>query len=404
MRTAGRATTVALGGTLLLAGTAGAQLHGTLDLGAGTYRPDRAIPGGVASIAPTLYFDTEAVRFGASGIYTDAPAGRWNFQGAGMAQFRTADRGPFRLEATGQVELTRHFAARGVTAATGELRGYVRPFTGATLWAGLMRGTMASLGSRRPLQRRLIGASTRIGGIEVGLSVASSTFELFGALPRGSAGEGDTLVTGTPTVPQDQNGYDSPATRRLSLTDAMVSTRWRVADLDLDLALGRRFGRNTPELTIWGVSASRAITPSLALVAGAGRSGSDPITAVPGSRYLVMGIRLRLGPTATTSFGPLPAVASDRAPLRIGPALPAGREVVVRAPGASRVDLAGDFTDWRPVTLQPAGDGGWRTILPIRPGLHRLAVRIDQGSWQAPPGVRPVQSEFGGEVAEIVVD
>jgi hypothetical protein len=30
------------------------QLSGTLDMGAGTYRPDRSIPGGVASIVPSL--------------------------------------------------------------------------------------------------------------------------------------------------------------------------------------------------------------------------------------------------------------------------------------------------------------------------------------------------------------
>jgi hypothetical protein len=77
---------------------------------------------------------------------------------------------------------------------------------------------------------------------------------------------------------------------------------------------------------------------------------------------------------------------------------------VVRAPGASRVELAADFTDWRPVLLQPSGDDGWRTVLPIPPGLHRLAVRFDDGTWQAPPGSRPIQNEFGGEVTEIVVN
>jgi hypothetical protein len=56
------------------------------------------------------------------------------------------------------------------------------------------------------------------------------------------------------------------------------------------------------------------------------------------------------------------------------------------------------------VILQSAGDGGWCVVLPIWSGLHRLAVRIDGGEWQAPPGSRPIRSEFGGEVAEVVVD
>ena len=388
-------------GALLLVGGAAAQVRGSLDLGAGTYRPDRAIPGGVASIAPTLYYEEASFRVGASGIYSDAPAGRWNFQGASMIQLRSPALGPLHLEATGQVEVTRHFAARGVTAATTELRAHLQPSAGTAFWAGRILGRVSALGSSRPLRRNLVGASARVAGIEVGLSVASSSFELMGGVSRGATPDSDTTSTGLPTVPQE--GGPSPATRRLSLTDAMLSSRWRLLNVDLDMALGRRFGRNTPDLTIWGVSASRSLTSSLALVAGAGRAGSDPITAVPGSRYLVMGLRLKLGPTGSGAFGPLPT-ATDHTPFRVGPAQPAGREVMVRAPGASRVELAGDFTDWRPVQLQPSGDHGWRTVLPIPPGLHRLAVRFDDGAWQAPPGSRAIRNEFGGEVTEIVVN
>jgi 1,4-alpha-glucan branching enzyme len=94
----------------------------------------------------------------------------------------------------------------------------------------------------------------------------------------------------------------------------------------------------------------------------------------------------------------------DRSLFAIGPVLPAGREILVRAPGAGRVELAGDFTDWRPVELQPAAGGTWRAVLPISSGLHRLAIRIDRGEWHAPPGSRAVRNEFGGEVAEVVVE
>lgn len=393
------AATVLAHTALLFAGTASAQLSGTLDLGAGAYRPDRAIPGGVASIAPTMYLDGRAYRVGASGIYTDAPGGRWNFQGAGMAQLRSPEVGPFQLEVTGQLEVTRHFSARGVSAATGELRGYLRPSPGTTLWAGRLRGTVGSLSGRRPLSRTLLGASTRVAGIEVGLSVSSSTFDLFGTADQASRGPSDTLVA-VPIIPHESGG--APAYRR-SLTDALVSTRWRLAGTDLDLALGRRFGHNTPDLTIWGVSASRSITPTLAVVAGAGRSGSDPVTAVPGSRYLVAGLRLRVGASAPPALRALPT-APDRVPFRVGPALPAGREIVVQVRGASQVELAGDFSDWRPIPLHDEGGGGWRTVVPMRPGLHRLAIRIDQGEWRAPPGARAIRTEFGGEVTEIVVD
>jgi hypothetical protein len=43
-------------------------------------------------------------------------------------------------------------------------------------------------------------------------------------------------------------------------------------------------------------------------------------------------------------------------------------------------------------------------LLPVSPGLHRLAIRIDGGAWKAPSGTRPIASEFGGEVAEVIVE
>ena len=189
----------------------------------------------------------------------------------------------------------------------------------------------------------------------------------------------------------------------MALTDAVLSGRWRISSLDFDASLGRRFSRNTAETTIWGLSASRSIAPSLALVAAAGRAGSDPVTSVPGARYFALGLRLKVG---SPVLAPLPAAAArtTAAPFRIGPAVAAGREIVIQAADARAVELAGDFTDWKPVALQRWGEDGWRALLPISPGLHRLAIRIDGGAWRAPPGTRPIASEFGGEVAEVVVE
>jgi hypothetical protein len=132
-------------------------------------------------------------------------------------------------------------------------------------------------------------------------------------------------------------------------------------------------------------------------------SGDTAAVRVLSARYFALGLRLkvRAGPTPLALVPPAPA---DRAPFRIGPALGWGREVVVRVPAADAVQLAGDFTDWRPVPLERWGNDAWRAVLAIPAGLHRLAIRIDGGPWQAPPGARPVPSEFGGEVAEIVVE
>lgn len=380
-----------------LASGASGQMTASLDVGAGTYRPDRAIPGGIASIAPTLVYRSGGLRLGGTGVYSDAPAGRWNFQATGFTQMRSPRLAVFEAEASGQVDVTRHFRAHGSNSVTGELRLYAYPLRGAGVWIGYGIGSASALDRRRPVRRRQVGTSARLGGVEFGFSVANTTFELMGGPALAGS---DTIRAALPELPASS---DRSPNIRTSLTDAILSSRWQVADFDLDMSVGRRFSQNAPEITIWGVSASRGLTPQLALVAGAGRSGSDPVTSVPGARYLVLGLRLKVGPPPGGLFGPLPP-PPDNTPFRIGPALPAGREVLVRAPGASRVELAGDFTDWRPVELQPIEQGAWRAVLPIAPGLHRLAIRIDEGEWQAPPGSRPIPNEFGSEVAEIVVE
>jgi hypothetical protein len=190
---------------------------------------------------------------------------------------------------------------------------------------------------------------------------------------------------------------------RVALTDAILSGRWRFQSVDFDASLGRRFSRLIPEATIWGLSATRDIAPTLALVAAAGRAATDPVTSVPGARYFALGLRLKVGPPVLPSL-PALETSSEAAPFHIGPAVAAGREIVVRAPEARTVELAGDFTDWEPIALRPWGEDAWRTLLPVSPGLHRLAIRIDGGVWQAPPGTRAIRSEFGGEVAEVVVE
>jgi hypothetical protein len=366
-------------------------------MGAGTYRPDRAIPGGIASIVPSLRYQSGPLELSAIGVYSDAPAGRWNFQGGTAALLRTPTLGILHLEAVGQAEWTTHYRVRGTTMFSGGVRAYLGPGAGARAWVGRYHGQASSLGTRRPLRRSEIGASTRLGAVHLEVSVANTTVDrslIF------QANDPRTGVDTLETVPQSsgQRRVD-----RLALTDAVLAGRWRISSLDFDASIGRRFSRLTPETTIWGLSVSRGIAQSLALVAAAGRSGSDPVTSVPGARYFALGLRLKVGPPVLPA-APVPAPASADQPFRIGPAVAAGREIVIQAADAEAVELAGDFTDWKPVTLQPWGRDGWRAFLPIAPGLHRLAIRVDGGAWQAPPGTRPIISEFGGEVAEVAVE
>jgi hypothetical protein len=117
----------------------------------------------------------------------------------------------------------------------------------------------------------------------------------------------------------------------------------------------------------------------------------------------VLGFRVAVGaaPSRLPEADSRPPV---RAGFRIGPPGPAGREIIVRMPGAATVELAGDFTDWNPVKLSSAGDDEWRIVVPVPSGIRRAILRADGGAWRVPPGTRAVPSEFGPEVGEFTVE
>jgi hypothetical protein len=370
------------------------QLVGTVDMGAGTYHPDRALAGGVASVAPTLQMGVGPLRLAGAGVYSDAPGGRWNFQGTSTAHLRSPRLGILRGEVLGQVDWTWHHRVKGSTTLGGEVRAYVSPSSQSVFWIGRGLGKAWSLNQGRPLGRTLVGGSARLGPVRLGVSVASTTFDLMRGGNLGDRTQGDSVFALADTLRRELH---------TDFTDAIVSGHWELASLGFDLSVGRRFSRTTPEITVWGVSAVRSLGPRVGLVVSAGRAGSDPVTALPGSRYVVAGLRLTLGTSALPPLIESPH-ASPAARFRIGPSRLTGREIRLSAPGAQTVELAGDFTDWRPVALEPAPEGEWRVVLPIAPGLHRIAIRVNRGAWQAPPDTRTVVSEFGTRIGEVVIE
>jgi hypothetical protein len=70
----------------------------------------------------------------------------------------------------------------------------------------------------------------------------------------------------------------------------------------------------------------------------------------------------------------------------------------IRAPGAERVAVAGDFNDWDPASapLRRAEDGWWETRIALDPGRYEYVYVID-GKWTTPPEAKiTVNDGFGG--------
>jgi hypothetical protein len=78
------------------------------------------------------------------------------------------------------------------------------------------------------------------------------------------------------------------------------------------------------------------------------------------------------------------------------------RTVRVRAPGARRVEVMGDFSDWEPVELAPSGDVFSGTV-PMSPGTRRIVVRLDGGAWAPAANTPAVDDDYGGRVGLLLV-
>src|SRR5207237_8136666 len=77
--------------------------------------------------------------------------------------------------------------------------------------------------------------------------------------------------------------------------------------------------------------------------------------------------------------------------------------LIVRAPEARLVEIAVDFTEWRPVSLNQLSNETWGIVVPIAPGVHRINLRIDGGTWIAPVGTTRITSDYGDAVGSFVV-
>jgi 1,4-alpha-glucan branching enzyme len=77
--------------------------------------------------------------------------------------------------------------------------------------------------------------------------------------------------------------------------------------------------------------------------------------------------------------------------------------LVLRAPDARVVEVAGDWTDWRPVPAARARDGRWWVDVRLARGDYRYAFRVDRSRWRVPDDVQTVDDGFGGRSAVLVV-
>jgi len=345
-----------------------AQVSAWID-GAGTRVAYSGVPGASAlSVSPTLQVTRPLAWFAATGAFSQLEED-WSLQGTASGSLFTRRFSGFQLEGSALASGSTHEDGTSTNALRGRARlHWTRGAAG--VWAGGQLGTAWNSVRRQ---------STRLG--DVGAWARAAPFTL--------------VVTAMPTWIGDS----------LRFVDGDAAVRLVRGSLELAAFGGLRHWREPEDVgtDAWGgASAAVWLSQHLAIVGGGGSYLADFGQGFPGGSYVTLGIRVatrrpaeaepvseplrRLPLTLPRSVVPafeVRTVAGNRRLLRL------------RAPHARRVELMGEFTDWKPVALQRSGGSDWTATLTVPPGIYRMNVRIDGGAWAVPPGVTALEDDFG---------
>lgn len=364
---------------LFLPCTAAAQVHAWADVDVTRVESDAVGESWGATLAPSLRFEPmpgAAVLVGAA--YGRFGGDLWALQGTLDATLTPRRLGPFLPELSlSGAALTQGSGGSGniLTLARGRLH-----VTGAR--AGFWAGAGGGAGDDGVLARSIAFAD--VGGwASLGPATLSAALLPTSVDPGGGYLDGEIALAA---------GW-----RRLEAT-AGAGHRW-----------WRRPGRADESWASVGLQVQ--VVRQLAFTATAGRFPSDPARGFGDGRYLQVGARVGRPHAPDDGGWALRQAYRSRPPIAL-PVVrsfavrttPAAREFVVHAPTATRVELAGDFTDWEPLPLRQAPDGTWRLERAIPAGSHRFNLRVDGGAWGVPPGVPTLRDEFGGVVGVLVLD
>jgi hypothetical protein len=209
-----------------------------------------------------------------------------------------------------------------------------------------------------------------------------------------------------PAVPGDT--LNAPAitmfdTRLSKSTSALISGRWAFQRLTIESVAGLTLNRLTAPYRWTQTSATIAIKPRVSVFATLGNPAPRWLALDAGfERRASLGVRL----TSWTN----PAAGNPDAGV---PALPGWRlrrlgqdwqVIEIRAPGAGRVEVMGDFTGWKPLALRHVHRDRWAIAVRMEPGVHQIEVRLEDGPWMPPAGLPVTSDAFSGSVGVFVAE
>jgi len=266
--------------------------------------------------------------------------------------------------------------------------------------------TTFAAGEAVPALELRLGQVTAFGGVRIasGRTDVRGT-SLPGAVPAPVAFVSSTSTSRGPTFGAQWQALGGDLPLSLSyredhnrvagawFVDRMAGASFAVGRLLLGGSVGRRESP-AESVTFANGSALLRLTSALSLQGGVGRYPSSLLTGAAGGRYVSVGLMLRSGVPRRPSLPRPTGVPAVRAPET---------RLSIRAPDATRVELAGDWNDWTPVPARRAANGVWYVDVALAPGEYRYAFRVDGGAWRVPEGAVTSDDGFGGKSAYVTV-
>jgi hypothetical protein len=280
------------------------------------------------------------------------------------------------------------------------------------LWIGRGAGTARGFDSSGAIGNRWIeyGAALRWRSISVAVDVGAGSqpmrTERTTTQTQRIVETLDSLTGATRVDTVTQLGSESARFDRTRWSSTALRLGWRSDAWKLGAVIGRARSR-AGRPVVWSTTeAERRVGRSIGIVASLGTyPGSFATLAAESPRARWM---LGVGVTAATGrrspdvpHPPTAPATSERfAAIRLAP----GRyRIVVHLPDAMKVELASDFTGWKPFDMQRDAGDRWSAELLAPPGVHRISLRVDGGPWIAPPGLTAEDDGFGGSAAVFTV-
>ena len=349
-----------------------AQTVAALEVGASRVAHDDAVAAGAASLNPSLRWDGASASLAIDGAWARIGGRSSGRVSAGASVFGPTLAGA-RAEIAAALVATRLTGAT-TSFAAGSLRAHRG---GGTLgvWVGGSGGRTDDGDAARGLL-----------GVEAGAWVAGNAARL--------------AVTAAHT----RVGND------IRYSDLAAAARLDRGRLEAGGYVSLRGGAEseTGALLSAGMDATLWLSDHVAATASGGTFAPDPGQGLAGGRFAQIGLRLatrRPDRSRHVVNRRLPSLAEPTAGRLESRTVADGRrELRIRAPGATRVEIMGDFTGWEPVVLASDGGGTWTHTLTLPAGTYRLNVRVDGGEWGIPADAAATADEFGGATAIVHIE